>query len=162
MRPWLAQCKLLKKQFFFRKTPLPNTEFLKVNQKIQPSLYLSITVTLDLELFLIFSASSLGFILSHPRPHPKFSAHSTCHAGFFLTSLHPRPGTKDPNSVVIVWLLSRVQPCDPMDCSMPGFPVLHYLLRFAQTNVATLHLWKVPHHLSELSWEAGAGRGKEG
>ena len=23
--------------------------------------------------------------------------------------------------------------CDPMDCSMPGFPVLHYLLRFAQT-----------------------------
>ena len=23
----------------------------------------------------------------------------------------------------------------PMDCSMPGFPVLHYLLEFAQTNV---------------------------
>ena len=22
--------------------------------------------------------------------------------------------------------------CDPMDCSMPGFPVLHYLLEFAQ------------------------------
>ena len=21
--------------------------------------------------------------------------------------------------------------CDPMDCSMPGFPVLHYLLEFA-------------------------------
>ena len=36
LRPWLAQCKLLKKQFFFWKTPLPNTEFLKVNQKIQP------------------------------------------------------------------------------------------------------------------------------
>ena len=26
-----------------------------------------------------------------------------------------------------VQLLSHVQPCDPMDCSMPGFPVLHYL-----------------------------------
>ena len=25
--------------------------------------------------------------------------------------------------------------CDPMNCSMPGFPVLHYLLRLAQTHV---------------------------
>ena len=25
--------------------------------------------------------------------------------------------------------------CDIMDCSMPGFPVLHYLLEFAQTHV---------------------------
>ena len=25
--------------------------------------------------------------------------------------------------------------CDPMDCSTPGFPVLHYLLEFAQTQV---------------------------
>ena len=25
--------------------------------------------------------------------------------------------------------------CDPMDCSMPGFPVLYYLLEFAQTHV---------------------------
>ena len=25
--------------------------------------------------------------------------------------------------------------CSPMDCSMPGFPVLHYLLEFAQTHV---------------------------
>ena len=25
--------------------------------------------------------------------------------------------------------------CDPMDCSMPGFPVLQYLLGFAQTHV---------------------------
>ena len=25
--------------------------------------------------------------------------------------------------------------CDPMDYSMPGFPVLHYLLEFAQTHV---------------------------
>ena len=25
--------------------------------------------------------------------------------------------------------------CDPMDCSMPGSPVLHYLLEFAQTHV---------------------------
>ena len=25
--------------------------------------------------------------------------------------------------------------CDPMDCSTPGFPVLHYLLQFAQTHI---------------------------
>ena len=25
--------------------------------------------------------------------------------------------------------------CNPMDCTMPGFPVLHYLLVFAQTHV---------------------------
>ena len=25
--------------------------------------------------------------------------------------------------------------CDPMDCSMPGIPVLHCLLEFAQTHV---------------------------
>ena len=30
---------------------------------------------------------------------------------------------------------SRPALCDPMDCSMPGFPVLHYLLKFAQTHV---------------------------
>ena len=25
--------------------------------------------------------------------------------------------------------------CDPMDCSMPGFPVLHCLPEFSQTHV---------------------------
>ena len=28
--------------------------------------------------------------------------------------------------------------CDPMDCSMPGFPVLHHLLELAQTHVIEL------------------------
>ena len=30
---------------------------------------------------------------------------------------------------------SRLTLCDPMDCSMPGFPVFHYLLEFAQIHV---------------------------
>ena len=34
--------------------------------------------------------------------------------------------------VVVVELLSHVQLCDPTDCSMPGFPLLHYLPEFAQ------------------------------
>ena len=29
----------------------------------------------------------------------------------------------------------HIQLCDPMDCSTQGFPVLHYLLEFAQTHV---------------------------
>ena len=36
---------------------------------------------------------------------------------------------------VVVQSLNRVQLFDPMDCSMPGFPVLHYPLKFAQTHV---------------------------
>ena len=32
--------------------------------------------------------------------------------------------------------------CDPMDCSTPGFPVLHYLPEFAQTHI---------HRVSDLS-----------
>ena len=31
--------------------------------------------------------------------------------------------------------LSRVRLCDPMDCSRPGFPVLHQLPKLAQTHV---------------------------
>ena len=37
--------------------------------------------------------------------------------------------------VVVVQSLNCVWLCDPMDSSMPGFPVFHYLLEFAQTHV---------------------------
>ena len=30
--------------------------------------------------------------------------------------------------------VSRVQLCNPMDCSTPGFPILHYLPEFAQIH----------------------------
>ena len=35
--------------------------------------------------------------------------------------------------IVVVAQLSPL--CDPMDCSTPGFPVLHYLLDFAHIHV---------------------------
>ena len=38
-------------------------------------------------------------------------------------------------SLFVVQLISHVHLCNPMKCSMPGFPVLHYLLGFAQTHV---------------------------
>ena len=37
--------------------------------------------------------------------------------------------------IVVIQSLSRVQLCDPMDCIMPGFPVLFCLPEFAQTHV---------------------------
>ena len=39
------------------------------------------------------------------------------------------------HSLFIVQSLSRVQLCDPMSCSTPGFPDFHHLLMFAQTHV---------------------------
>ena len=30
---------------------------------------------------------------------------------------------------------SGLTPCDPIDCSTPGFPVLHHLPKFAQTQI---------------------------
>ena len=41
-------------------------------------------------------------------------------------------------ALVMLLLFSRLvclTLCDPMDCSAPGFPVLHYLLELAQTHV---------------------------
>ena len=37
--------------------------------------------------------------------------------------------------VVVVHSLRHVQLCDSMDCSMPGLPVPHHLLEFAQVHV---------------------------
>ena len=37
--------------------------------------------------------------------------------------------------VVVVQLLSCVHLCKAMDCSTPGFPVLHYPLEFAKTHI---------------------------
>ena len=36
--------------------------------------------------------------------------------------------------------------CDPVDCSTPGFPVLHYLLEFAQTQVHWVNDAMQPSH----------------
>ena len=37
--------------------------------------------------------------------------------------------------------------CDPMNCSTPGFPVLHYILGFAQTHVHVVSDAIQPSHL---------------
>ena len=51
---------------------------------------------------------------------------------------HPakiRPGPIQDLVAIVVQSLSRVWLCDPVDCSTPSFPVLHYLLEFAQIHV---------------------------
>ena len=40
---------------------------------------------------------------------------------------------------------------DPIDCSIPGFPVLHYLLEFAQTHVHGVGDASQPSHPLSLS-----------
>ena len=54
-----------------------------------------------------------------------------CHLWFTVCSLTIL-GT--PESGVIA-AQSCLSPCHPMDCSTPGFPVLHYLPELAQTHV---------------------------
>ena len=39
---------------------------------------------------------------------------------------------------IVVQSLSYIQLCDSMDCSMPGLPVPHHLLEFAQVHVHCL------------------------
>ena len=43
-------------------------------------------------------------------------------------------------------MLSHVQLCDPMNCSMPGFLVLHYLLELFQTHVHWMDKAIQPSH----------------
>ena len=42
---------------------------------------------------------------------------------------------------VVLFSCSLMSNCDPMDCSTPGFPVLHYLLKLAQTAL-DVHILK--------------------
>ena len=46
----------------------------------------------------------------------------------------------------VVQLLSPVRLCDSMNCSTPGFPVLHHLLKFAQTHVHRVSDAVLPSH----------------
>ena len=53
--------------------------------------------------------------------------------------------------MIVFQLLSRVWLCDPMGCNTLGFPVLHYLLEFAQMHVHWVgDAIQPPHPLSPL------------
>ena len=62
-----------------------------------------------------------------------FSTNTLCRLFFF-------------SLLVVVQLLSHVQLSEPMDCSTQGFPVLYYLLDFAQTHVHLVNDTIQPSH----------------
>ena len=53
----------------------------------------------------------------------------------FLRQLMALEGLQPSGIVLFQLLRSCPTNCDPMDCSTPGFPVIHYLPEFAQTHV---------------------------
>ena len=55
--------------------------------------------------------------------------------GVFCKMLQKTWMTFSANLSIVVQLLSHIQLWDPMDCSTPSFPVLHYLPEFARTHV---------------------------
>ena len=61
----------------------------------------------------------------------------TFEAGTSLTHLDPCGVTSLPQQITfsLSFLLLCPTLCNPMNCSMPGFPVLHYRPQFAQTHV---------------------------
>ena len=73
-----------------------------------------------------------------PRPHV---AHLLTACGLLLSTSHSLASYPPLFSFVafITCCCSVAQACptlgDPMDCSTPGFPVLHYLLEFTQAHV---------------------------
>ena len=55
--------------------------------------------------------------------------------GFSIGALYSIVGVFSISRFVVVQSLSCVQLCNPMECSTPGFPVLHHLPELAQTCV---------------------------
>ena len=56
-------------------------------------------------------------------------------AGWFFVTSATCEALRSPVQCSSVQSLSRVWLCDPMDCSMPGFPVHHQLPELTQTQV---------------------------
>ena len=62
------------------------------------------------------------------------------------------PPTTSPQPCCCWVAQSCLTLCDPMDCSKPGFPVLHHLLEFTQTHVHWVGVaTQPPHPLSSPS-----------
>ena len=76
--------------------------------------------------------SSRGVCAADERGLP---TQGTCHHGFTLLSSADFPNTFFDTICCCSVTQSCLTLCSPMDCSTPGFPVLHYLPEFAQTHV---------------------------
>ena len=82
------------------------------------------------------SSTSMGEGLeASPNQTDRVSSWAARSLPVLLSEASPAPQTLPPPNVVAVRSLSHVRLCDPVDCSTPGFPVLHHLLELAQTHV---------------------------
>ena len=90
------------------------------------SIQLGISFTFSLAISLLFFSQLFVNLFRQP------SASSDNHVAFLHYSLFGLV-------LVITYCCSVAQSCptlcDPVNCSMPGFPILHNLLEFAQTHV---------------------------
>ena len=80
----------------------------------------------------------LATALSLPLETDSLSDASSCQPRICLCAF-PRPKVTSSNRRVqfssVVQSFSRVQLCNPTDCSTPGFPVCHQLPELAQTHI---------------------------
>ena len=63
-----------------------------------------------------------------------------------LTRTQPLFGTPAPKTQTLLFSQLYLTLWDPMDCSTPGFAVLHYLMEFAQTHVHWINDAIQPSH----------------
>ena len=90
--------------------------------------------------------SRLPFISQGDLPHPGIKPTSPALAGGFSTT--EPTGKPIRNYSVQFSSFTQACPtlCDPMDHSMPGFPVIHQLLEFTETHVHRLDDTIQPSH----------------
>ena len=96
------------------------------------------------------------FVLGHihePSPYTPLSLHEACFPTFagFFPAVGLRQWIQGKNISVQFNSVTQLCPtlCDPMDCSMPEFPVHHQLPELAQTHVHRVQ-WCRPTMLSSL------------
>ena len=80
-------------------------------------------------------ASGSAALLAKQQRHFFSGSHSQNMSLDFQHSLVERYSILHSSSHPVVQMLRRVLIYNLLDCSMPGFPVLHYLPEFAQTRV---------------------------
>ena len=67
------------------------------------------------------------------RWYAKYKGTKRIEASFLTLKSSKSWGKQSHNHCSVTQLCLTL--CDPMDCTMPGFPVLHHLLELAQTHV---------------------------
>ena len=76
-----------------------------------------------------------SFSSSSPLPLKKPSLPDTREAAGPMGLCGTLPASVPPALCCCCSVLSHIRFCDPMGCSSPGFPVLHYLPELAQNHV---------------------------